>query len=451
MKTKKIFISLSLLLVVSCNRTNTTNNKTILNYIDLGNSVATFVATNVEDENEKMYGFEPKGLKDLTGTFVNEYTRKVIKSESIAPKKMFVINDTYSYLVFETNPVNEDEAGESANYNYLMNKKTGECFKFNPNIVISNDFESCHRKNKNSSTAIHFPKDKNNNIYFVSNEYLRNEIIHPLNKMDISDLNNIKISRVSFQNDSVYESFGVDLEGNVCYKVKVKNNIFTRCINKDGVAATCENINLITDIFSNIDGTISAILLNGDNSCDLVNVCFKQNATISLDKITSIDSESYLKTGFFSQIYSFNNANGKYTLGVNSEGIQYLYSDDTTAFPYAYKSFDDYNFTDINQNAFYSDEENVVAFGKVNGHPTTSYRVHFDRRGYSTKISLGSLDLASNILECVSKGKRQNSISIYYYKDGEDKDTISFYCLIYNFSYSLESKFKIGAHSLCLI
>lgn len=327
MKPKKNLIILStILLLTSCN--NGQQNKTILNRVNFDNGLFSFVA---QHPNEKpslfTIDYYPDDniclINEATFTYVNEESMEIVEQEPIIPLKIFEFTDRYIFLAYSETPSEQNDK-----LNYIMDRKTGECFLFPANSVPL--FKYGNHDVSNNYYIGNFQTDKNGYIYYVANEYTddKSTLYHPLNRIDLTNPNNIKITKVSHNFDSVYDAYAITQDGDVAYRYKDNDNIKVAYVHHDGTYYQHDSLNISKNLFSGFNNHIYALVPNSDH----VDIAYFDYSTKTLNNVATYQGNNCdFEEIFYIKDYSY--AGDKKTdivAGLYSDGLQTLYINNMT-------------------------------------------------------------------------------------------------------------------------
>jgi hypothetical protein len=135
-------------------------------------------------------------VKDKDGNDItDEIEGNIIPPKPSKPNKIYVLNDDYIIVSYGYNHF------EVYNNNYLVNSKTGACYKYTGGMPY----------NESGLTGKLAISSYGNSVY-IHTDYPSYELI----RISLDDIDNISISTISAPNDRV-EKFGIDKYGNVAY------------------------------------------------------------------------------------------------------------------------------------------------------------------------------------------------------------------------------------------
>lgn len=227
MNSKKIIVGLMLfssLAVASCGG----KKKLVIKSLDLKDAKSFFVGTAKPNQNIKRANDVTEGenvLYKITSSGESVAVEATLSNGDIVkqyenPTFFTKMNDKYFLIEFDEKEM------------YIVDDETGNAFSFNtenyPDLYIL-------KETKHFDSDRIFQIDKNGNIYFHGRN--QSNTSDTIQKLDVSDPNNLSITTVSATGDSLdaYDfGFAVDFEGNVAYSGRdASGNYVTRYVTAD--------------------------------------------------------------------------------------------------------------------------------------------------------------------------------------------------------------------------
>lgn len=275
MKCKKILccgaFSMILSAPIALNITScTSNNETIeiskINF-DHNKYVNIFLGTKQGQNQRQLYAIDRDDQINEVNCYYRSSKSKAAQYGPVKPITYFDFSDDFYFFVYNKEISKNNEKPNA--FNYLVNKKTGECFKFPKNIFPITEISNSRNIASCGFETI-FPQDKFGYTYCLCNAYNdANQLSKGIYRLNLDNLNNIQYEKVSEGNDEICQSFGVSAEGDVAYSYKQGNEIKYKCVNHYGKIIK-DFVGGETEFWSNPDGKIFCLSNDGDDGKDKI-------------------------------------------------------------------------------------------------------------------------------------------------------------------------------------
>ena len=178
-----------------------------------------------------------------------------------APNCVFDVNDQFLMICFSNYPTQYEPYQD---YNYLVNKETGRCYKMPYTFVPYYAFTDIYLHADGIPTREMFMTCSDGSIYFKSQGYYDPDDPHSsdtgLKKLDVSNPDNITAENISLKNDNLDQSSmpALSASGAIAYNAHNNNSQVSRYIKKDGSFLNLDVLTngFATDFWTGYDGYI---------------------------------------------------------------------------------------------------------------------------------------------------------------------------------------------------